>query len=53
MDWKRLSKEELIDHIKVQEKIINGRNKILDLLPCPIHGQCVPYVINWIKERKK
>lgn len=47
--------------IEVGDKIIKERNRILDEFPCPVHGPCVPYVIEKIyklqellqKEREK
>jgi len=35
--------------IIISDALINERNRILNLLPCPDHGQCVPRAIEEIK----
>lgn len=37
------------DEIKVSDKLINERNRILERLPCPDHGHCVPHVLDEIE----
>jgi len=42
--------EEKDKEIEVLEKLVDERNRILDVLPCPVHGQCVPYVLDFIEK---
>lgn len=34
--------------ITLDDKIIADRNLVLEALPCPVHGQCVPHAIDEI-----
>lgn len=43
------SKEE---EIEVLNLLLDERNRILDALPCPDHGRCVPHVLEFIKKHK-
>ena len=38
--------------IAVLNQLLDMRNRILEALPCPVHGPCVPYVLDWIEESK-
>lgn len=42
----RLAQAEL--EIRVSDELLADRNRILDALPCPQHGPCVPYVLEQI-----
>ncbi len=37
------------EELKIAYKLVDERNKILKLLQCPAHGDCVPYAIHEIK----
>jgi len=50
--WEKYTRQELINLIEVQEKLINERDRVLDLLPCPKHGKCVPFAIEEIERLK-
>jgi hypothetical protein len=39
---------ELRLEIGVADRLIEERDKILDRLPCPLHGRCVPHVLETI-----
>lgn len=39
--------------IRISDQLIAERDRILDALPCPIHGRCVPFVLEWIERKKK
>lgn len=46
----------LLEEVKCTEigdKIIADRNRVLDALPCPIHGQCVPHALEEIARLKQ
>lgn len=40
----------LEEELKITDKLLNDRNKLLDLIPeCPVHGkQCLPHMRRWI-----
>ncbi len=42
----------LRNEVEVDDKLIAERDKLLDLIPCPAHGRCVPYAMTWIKEHR-
>ena len=43
--------ERLTEEVKLDDKIIAERNRLLDTIPqCAAHGQCVPYAIQWVKD---
>jgi hypothetical protein len=47
----RALRDELIAaraEIAIDDQLLAERNRILDALPCPEHGPCVPYVLEWI-----
>jgi hypothetical protein len=50
-DELRRENKSLKEEIAIDDKLIETRNRILDALPCPVHGQCVPYVLEWIESR--
>lgn len=39
--------------IDVADAIIHERNRVLDALPCPSHGQCVPHALDEIVSLKQ
>lgn len=39
--------------IATDDLLLAERNRILDALPCPVHGPCVPYVLEFIERQKK
>lgn len=42
---------DLFEELELADKIIAERNKLLDAIPsCPVHGQCVPYAIEWVEK---
>lgn len=41
---------ELYEEVELDNKIIAERDKILKANPCPVHGECVPYVMEKIKK---
>lgn len=41
------------EEIEVSERIIADRDRILDALPCPVHGRCVPHVLEKLTEWRK
>ena len=36
------------EEVRVADQLIAERNRVLDALPCPVHGQCVPHALNAI-----
>lgn len=44
----KAQREEMV----VTDKLLETRNEILDLYPCPDHGQCVPHVLTTLAEQK-
>lgn len=38
--------------IKTDDELLADRNRILEALPCPTHGPCVPYVLHNISDMK-
>lgn len=36
---------ELEAEVEIDNQLLADRQKILDVCPCPIHGRCIPYVI--------
>lgn len=49
--WRHDNKEQerrihaLEKEVLVSDKLIAERNRILDADPCPVHGQCVPHIL--------
>lgn len=41
-------REQFIAQLKVCDQLIEDRNRILKAHPCPMHGDCVPYVLEKI-----
>ena len=39
--------------IQVDDSLLKDRNRILAALPCPIHGPCVPYVLEQLEALKR
>lgn len=37
--------EKLREENAVLQSLVNERNRILDAVPCPNHGRCVPFVL--------
>lgn len=37
--------EKLEGELKVSDKLIDNRNVLVDKMPCPAHGRCIPYAI--------
>lgn len=47
--WARISKYR--EEISVADKIIAERDRLIGVIPnCPVHGQCVPYAIEWVEK---
>lgn len=42
---------DLTVRIRVLEALVDERDGVLDLLPCPDHGRCVPHATTWIAAR--
>lgn len=38
--------------LAITESLLAERQRILDALPCPQHGTCVPYVLDFIENAK-
>lgn len=45
-------RDELRTEIDTDNQLLAERNRILEALPCPVHGPCVPYVLEFIKTHK-
>lgn len=45
--------EELEREVALGDTIIAERNRVLDALPCPLHGQCVPHALDTIKSLRE
>jgi hypothetical protein len=54
MDELERQNKELKKEIKVTDKLLEERQKVLDAIPeCKTHGSCVPNALEWIEEMKK
>lgn len=47
-----LSLADLRAILTIDEALLDERNRILAALPCPAHGPCVPYVLDWIATQR-
>lgn len=45
--------DKLQENLDVSDKIITERNRLLDALLCPVHGQCVPHALEQIAKLQK
>jgi hypothetical protein len=44
--------KELEEEVRICDQLLERRNAVLNLLPCPDHGEgCMPYAEDWIKAR--
>lgn len=43
----------LREELKTSDQIIAERNRILQAHPCPVHGQCVPHVLEVLKSHEE
>ncbi len=38
------------NQIELMDKLIAERDRVLDAYPCPVHGRCVPHVLERLRE---
>jgi succinate dehydrogenase flavin-adding protein (antitoxin of CptAB toxin-antitoxin module) len=50
-EWNALSDDERFDYFRLCEKSDYELYRLLDLVECPEHGACIPYLTEWIKAR--
>jgi hypothetical protein len=43
----------VVESERVGEQIIADYSRVLDALPCPLHGQCVPFALEEIARLKR
>ncbi len=44
---------ELEKELVITEEIMNNYHRVLKAVPeCPVHGECVPYAVEWIEKAK-
>lgn len=48
----KLALEAARKEIALDDEIIAGRTSVLDALPCPVHGPCVPRALEQIEKFK-
>ncbi len=54
MDGESLKIDEVVRLLNTNERLLADRQGVLDIIPeCPVHGVCIPYAVDWIRERLK
>jgi hypothetical protein len=45
--------KELEAELEVSDRLLKDRTLLLEAIPqCPVHGECVPYALEWIEQVK-
>ena len=44
---------QLREELKLTERLLLERSRVLESIPqCPVHGECVPFALEWIERAK-
>lgn len=44
---------EVEKELEITDKLLDERNALLGEFPCPVHGQCIPYVRDLLRKAKE
>lgn len=50
IDQLKAENEALREEVALDDKIIAGRDRLLNMFECPEHGQCVPYAMEQVEQ---
>lgn len=48
-EWNALTPNEQWEMYRLTQIEADDLNRLVDMLPCPVHGRCVPYALNRIQ----
>jgi hypothetical protein len=51
-EWDKLTPNEQWQYVQVVDGMLHDRQRLLEILPCPVHGECVPYAVSEVKRLK-
>lgn len=51
-EWVGLNPDEQWQYVQVVDGLLKDRQRLLEALPCPVHGECVSYAIDEIERLK-
>lgn len=50
-EWDKLTSDEQFEFMSLSEKRDEALRSLLQMVPCPEHGECVPHLREWITQQ--
>jgi hypothetical protein len=49
-EWEALTLAEQMQYVRLLEADAHQLRTLLNMVPCPTHGECIPYFRDWVRK---